>query len=452
MNKIPPFGKNIKEISRRVLFAAVRRWRMKKLLTVLLTLLFLTASVSVSALAIGSFGYAAEVLSSEVNLIKTGLRGQNITFSDADFKSTLCTADFDTVTITKIPPSTEGTLMLSGRRVKEGRTIKRRNLASLVFVPTSEDVTESRFYFKADGYIGDEEIECILKFIDRVNYAPSVDYDAVSAATVRTQEGVGVYSRLSGCDPEGDALDFIIVSYPKRGRLELTDKSEGRYCYTPDDGYTGSDKFSYVVRDEYGNYSRVATVNLRVNQRMCDVVYYDMESRSEYGAAIAMTAMGVMDGRVLGDGQYFEPDKTVTRAEFVAMAMKSLGIRRDSTLDKSFFDDDGDIPTALRGYVATAQRLGVISGDFKDGALLFSPNEDITRYEAARIMSALVGADGEGEESVFADYESVPIWARSGVGAMLTLGVFDEDTAKALGEKVTRADTASYLYKLSSNK
>ena len=59
---------------------------------------------------------------------------------------------------------------------------------------------------------------------------------------------------------------------------------------------------------------------------------------------------------------------------------------------------------------------------------------------------------GEGEESVFADYESVPAWARSGVGAMLTLGVFDEDTAKALGEKVTRADTASYLYKLSSNK
>ena len=164
-----------------------------------------------------------------------------------------------------------------------------------------------------------------------------------------------------------------------------------------------------------------------------------------------MTAMGIMDGRVLGDGNYFEPDKALSRAEFLSVAMKASGIKADSTLSASFFDDDGEISPALRGYVATAQRLGIIVGDFKDGQLLFSPNEEITKYEAAKIMCALLGAEGEGEESVFAE-ESVPVWARSAVGAMRSLGIFDADSPEDLSESVTRADAARYLYKLSEIK
>lgn len=423
---------------------------MKKFVAILLSALILTTVVYTSASASGSFGYAMEVLSEEVTLIKTGLFGKKITFSDSDFKSALCLSDFDSITVTKIPPSTEGTLFASGRRVKEGRVISRRHLSTLVFVPASDAVSESRFLFSVEGYAGGEEIECVLKFIDRVNYAPKIDA-AVSAASVKTQEGISVYGRLEGEDPEGDGLEFIIVTYPKRGTVDIIDAATGRYTYTPEDGYTGSDRFTYVVRDEYGNYSEPCSVSLRVSARMCEVDYYDMEGREEYNAAVAMTAMGIMDGRVLGDGNYFEPDKALSRAEFLSVAMKASGIKADSTLSASFFDDDGEIPPALRGYVATAQRLGIIVGDFKDGQLLFSPNAEITKYEAAKIMCALLGAEGEGEESVFAE-ESVPVWARSAVGAMRSLGIFDADSPEDLSESVTRADAARYLYKLSEIK
>lgn len=422
---------------------------MKRLFTALLTALILSAIICIGVGASSyDFGYATGVLSNDVNIIKTGLIGKKITFTDGDFKSALCLTDFDSITVTKIPSSNEGALLLGGRRVSEGRVIKRRNIGSLVFVPASNEIMECSFAFTVDGYAGGAQIECILKFIDRVNYAPSTEGESVGAMSLKTQEGVISYGNLTATDPEGDALKFIIVSYPKRGYLELIDDESGRYSYEPEAGYTGNDKFSYVVRDEFGNYSEAATVSLKVNARMCEVSYYDMENRAEYNAALAMTAMGVMNGRVLGDGMYFEPDKSVSRAEFVAMAMKTVGLRPDSTIRESFFDDNSEIPSALRGYIATAQRLGIVSGDFKDGKLLFSPNEEITRYEAAKILSSLLGTDTEGEESVFATDENIPVWARAGVYAMRSLGVYDSEACENLSANVTRADAASFLYRL----
>ena len=272
------------------------------------------------------FGTGAQVVASNVKMIKTGLVGQKITFTDGDFKSALVLSNFNTITITEIPSSTEGTLLLSGRRVGKGRVIKRKNLGGLVFIPASDSVSESMFKFTVDGYAGGAEIECIIKFTDKVNYAPEALGDSVSASNIQTQSSISFYGNLDATDPEGDALEYIIVSYPRQGILSLTENESGRYSYTPINGYIGKDKFSYVVRDEWGNYSEPMTVSVRVSERMCDTVYRDMEDREEYNAAVAMTAMGVMSGVQIGDDLYFRPDEEVSRAEFVTMAMKSMGV------------------------------------------------------------------------------------------------------------------------------
>ena len=418
---------------------------MKKIISLMLVLATL-CSVGISSSAF--FGSGAAVVASDVNLIKTGLVGQKLCFTDGDFKSALALANFDSITITEIPSSTEGTLLLSGRRVGKGRVIKRKNLGALVFIPASDSVTECKFKFTVDGYAGGAEIECIMKFIDKVNYAPEAIGDAAFVAGVITQESISVYGNLEAKDPEGDAIEYIIVSYPKRGVLTLTESDSGRYCYTPVSGYTGKDKFTFVARDEYGNYSEPVTVTVRINERMCDTVYRDMEEREEYNAAVAVTAMGIMNGRQVGDDLYFDPDQSVSRAEFVAMAMKCCGVRADSSLTKTYFDDDGEISQSLKSYIATAQRLGLVSGDFVGGELLFSPNAEITRYEAAKIMASLLGSDSEGEESVFATENDIPVWARAGVYAMCSLGVFNSNDTNSLGDKITRADVAEYLYRI----
>ena len=392
---------------------------MKKLLFTLTALtLLLCTTVGVGAAFLGG---AAPVLAEDVTLIKTGLRGENIKFSDTDFKEALAVPDFSSVTVESLPKSTEGTLLFAGRRVGVGQKIKRKNIAALSFVPATKNVTECKFSFTCDGLAGGAQILCTLKFIDKVNYAPKIDGAESAALSVSTQKNVSLFGTMSAADPEGDALEYIVVSYPTRGTLTVTDKTSGEYRYTPDATYTGEDSFRYVARDEYGNYSYPATVEIRIDRRASDVCYTDMTDRPEYGAALVMTAKGIMAGVPVGDDTLFSPDGTVTRAEFVAMALN----------------------------VATAQRIGVVNGSFSGGKLLFRPNDPVTKYEAASILAALTGAKAEGDTAAFADADTVPAWARPGVLAMISGGIFRTTDGKIGADaKVTRAETAVWLCRI----
>ena len=413
-------------------------------------LLFSCVGASVAYAHLGT-GY--EVVSSTANVIKTGLKGQKLCFTDSDFKSAFAITDFESITVSSIPTSKEGTLLLAGRRVKEGQTIKRKNIAALVFVPASADIEEVSFGFVLDN--GDTQLksECKMRFIDKINYAPKAPEEQESSLSLTTQAEISVYGRLEGTDPEGDRLEYIIAAYPKNGSMRITDKETGAYKYTPANGFSGYDSFVYVLRDEYGNYSKPTEVGIRIVERMSTEVYADMTERSEYNAAVAMSAMGIMSGKTLGDDKYFMPDETVTRAEFVAMAMKSMGIKSDSTLTKTFFDDNSEIPTSLVGYIATAQLTGIIDGSISEKGLVFEPNKAITRNEAARIICAIKGIKTSVEDEELLENSSVDFGSRGSVAAMITMGIFD-GTAQTINgqEPVTRANAAEYLYRLIKNK
>lgn len=420
---------------------------MKKLIIVVTVIAMAVSLVGFSAGAFFGSGYA--VVAGEVSVIKTGLLGQKLTFSDADFKQAYAITDFDAVVISTLPSSNEGTLLLAGRRVNAGQRIKRKNVAALVFVPASAEVTSVCFDFTLSYGSVNTAGTCEMKFIDRINYAPVMPEEKESSLSLKTQSEISVYGRLDGSDPEADTLEYMIVSYPKNGALTFTDKSAGTYKYTPCDSFTGYDSFTYVLRDEYGNYSTPREVGIHVVERMSNEVFADMTNRSEYNAAVAMSALGIMNGRTLGDGKYFMPDDTVSRAEFVTIAMKAAGMRADTSLTKTFFDDNTDIPTGLVPYVATAQRLGIIDGDFTEAGLVFEPNRGITKNEAARIIGSILGIVASEEDAVYLENESVTVSARSSVMAMFTLGIFDGEIEDFDGsETVTRADAAEYLYRM----
>ena len=420
---------------------------MKKILVLCLTLAMSVSMLGITGKAFLGTGYA--LAAAEVKVIKTGLYGQKLTFSDADFKQAYAITDFNTVTIETLPASTEGTLILAGRRVKAGQTVKRRNLAAMIFVPASAEVTESSFEYTL-RYGGVEQAGvCEMKFIDKVNYAPKTPEAKESSLTLKTQSEISVYGRLEGYDPEGDKLEYIIAAYPKNGALTFTDKDAGTYRYTPSGSFTGYDSFTYVVRDEYGNYSEPVEVGIRIVERMSNEVYADMTDRSEYNAAVAMSALGVMSGKTLGDGKYFMPDETVSRAEFVAMAMKAAGMKADTSLSRTFFDDNTDIPVALVSYIATAQRLGIVDGDYTEAGLVFEPNRGITKNEAAKIIGSILGLKESEEDSIYFDNATVSHSARSSVAAMFTLGIFDGEVESFSGtDIVTRAEAAEYLYRM----
>ena len=119
---------------------------MKKSIAVFILLATLLGIFALSASA-STFGIGVSTIANDVKLIKTGLIGKKLSFSDTDFKTALGLTDFERVKIITIPSSLEGTLTLAGRRVGEGQTVSRRNIASLSFMPASKSVTECRFTF-----------------------------------------------------------------------------------------------------------------------------------------------------------------------------------------------------------------------------------------------------------------------------------------------------------------
>ena len=398
--------------------------------------------------ASANFGGGVAVMAKSTNITKSGLFRKKLVFSDTDFKQGLAITDFDSITITKIPSSKEGTLMLAGRRVSEGMKIRRKNIGSLVFIPSDKELAESSFCFKISPYADENEIEFKLKFTDKINYEPELE-DA-SPTSILTQRDITIFGKMCASDKEDDEITFMIVDYPDHGTLEILDEKKGEFRYTPCNGYVGKDCFSYVARDTWGNFSEVGKFNVKVTERLSEIQYRDMKNNENYNAAVALTAMGIIDGKIVGDGVYFMPEASVTRAEFVSMLMKSLDIKADSTITESFFDDNDSIPTGLVSYVGTAERIGLISGKFENGKLLFSPNESITSYEAASIVMKALGNKIETSSPEYIQSE-IPVWAREDTYTLCSLGILDKEFSDIKsGDLLTKEECAALLYKLIS--
>lgn len=413
----------------------------KKTLFLLCTFLLLAATaISVSAFTLTR---ASVHLTDDVTLIKSGLAGEDILFSEADIKQALGVTDFEYITVASLPDPADGTLKLGGVRVVLGQKIEKEHLPLLRFTPSGELTKEATFSFTAGSLAGGAEIPCILRFLPRVNYAPTVKGAALSAAT---QKDTAIHGSLSGADPEGDDLTYLIVSYPKKGTLSVTNSAYGDFVYRPRAGYTGKDSFSYVVRDSYGNYSTVAVVTVTVSGTVSESVYRDMENHRAAYAAAVLAEENIMLGRLLGDGLYFEPSEQVSREDFLVMAMKAAGISPDGGTEV-FFDDKEELHPSLLPYVATAAKRGYVLGVLEDGRLNFNPDTSITRAEAATILYRILKTPLPTTLPVFADGDDLPSYAKAAIYSLFDAGILDrrEGGVIAARQALTRAEAAEML-------
>src|ERR671918_472803 len=79
-----------------------------------------------------------------------------------------------------------------------------------------------------------------------------------------TDMNVPIPITLSGSDPEGSILTFNIVDLPKHGQLSSV--SSDTVKYTPDKDYSGSDSFTYTVKDSKGLTSAKSTVSINIKE------------------------------------------------------------------------------------------------------------------------------------------------------------------------------------------
>ena len=65
-------------------------------------------------------------------------------------------------------------------------------------------------------------------------------------------------------DDKDDEIEFEIVSDPSHGELDNFDKSDGTVTYTPEEEYSGDDKFEFKVIDDRGAESDKAEIKINV--------------------------------------------------------------------------------------------------------------------------------------------------------------------------------------------
>ncbi len=383
------------------------------------------------------------ILAERGSMAKSGMRGSELCFSRDDFSRALNLGGIGEITFTSVPPDTDGKLLVGNTVIRSGQTVSGSNISLITFRAANEAVRGTSFTFAPNGEAYD--LRCSLYFLDEVNYAPTVSIAPAVSLDVSTYENVTHYGKLSAFDPDGDECIYEIVSYPEKGLLVMNG-DDGEYVYTPDKNFVGKDSFCYVARDKYGNYSASAEVSVEISRASLSAVFEDMGDSDAHSAAIKLSEAGIMSGTQIGDGYYFQPDKAVSRSEFVVLAMRSLGIREVNNLRTSGFSDDSDIPVSMRGYIAAARELEYVSGTYVDGKLCFLPNESITRAEAAVIISRMIEAATPVIAPSFSDAEDVPAFAESSLASLAAMGVIETSNQKIeANEVMTRGDTAKML-------
>ena len=260
---------------------------------------------------------------------------------------------------------------------------------------------------------------------------------------ISTYRNIPYYAQFLAKDTSGSDLTYSVVTQPKRGTIAI---DGANFTYTPGKDKVGTDTFTYVATDPDGNSSTPAAVSVSVQKVRSGVTYADTGNSTAAAAAQYLAEKGIFTGTQIGDKYYFEPARSVSRSEFLAMAMETANLSPDSVTMTGFCDDDS-IPAWAKDYAAAGLADGLVEGVSTTKGVAFRADKPITVDEAAVILNRMLAVDNVDLTTWFADRNAAPAWAAQAVGNMeavnvLAAGSFGSGTET---KQVTRADAAKML-------
>ena len=227
----------------------------------------------------------------------------------------------------------------------------------------------------------------------------------------------------------GDEIDvYVIALDPEKKKISLGYKTEATNPWT-------------IFNNEY-KVGDVVTV--KIVKPTDKAMYQDLA-----GDTLAYTAMwlkdrGVYTGKRIAGNLCFEPEGTLTRGEFLVMAMKLLGAEPESARLTSGFADESKTPAWMRPYIVSAFKSGMVSGVTSPDGMVFRPSSNLTRAEAAVMLQNILDLPQSQEAAVFSEDCAVPVWAQASVSALESAGISIPVTTSA--ENLTRREAAELLY------
>lgn len=187
----------------------------------------------------------------------------------------------------------------------------------------------------------------------------------------------------------------------------------------------------------------------KVPVTMPGTTFSDIAGHANQEAIEALAERGIITGK---GSSRFDPDATMTRAEFAAIIVRALGL----TPQTSNAFTDVAASQWYAPYIGTAHAYGIINGV---GGGKFNPGGTITRQEAAAMVARsakLCGMDttlSEGEQrdilAPFADYMTVSSWARESMAFCYSEGILDDSDLNVNPTRpILRCEIAQMLYNL----
>lgn len=368
---------------------------------------------------------AFSVIQKQIKLNKRCERNESATFSEAEFEK-LLGEKLTYITVTSLPEG-KGTLIFNGTSVIEGQSIPSAMLGYLKFMP-ADGCAAASFNFTCDSAGFDKkELCCDIVFADGVNSPPIAEN-----STLSTVKGISRESLLSITEPNGDDFTINVITYPTDGFISIG--ADGSVVYSPNEGFSGSDSMVYTVTDRYGASSEKATLSIQVGENKSGLYFADMQEDLNHIYAHKMCENNTMVYRRENGNYYFEPQKKVSKIEFLVMLMSVSGHDNGITaVADSVASDDGGLSSGLKGYISAAADKGLITLD--NGK--FSPEAEITLGEAVCMAANALSLPG-------ADNTNDPI--HSAVSAAVAAKLIETvDGSVDISAVMTKADIALLL-------
>ena len=207
--------------------------------------------------------------------------------------------------------------------------------------------------------------------------------------------------------------------------------------YEPEGRYDVNEPVTINVKSEDG-----ATLNTYTLTCVLETGFEDVNTGDWfYGEVMTAANAGWVNGMEPGK---FEPNGTMTRAQFATIVARILGCDTDATVESMF--PDCNETDWFNAAVTFCVKRGIIAGDDKG---YFNPKEPITREQMAKILCEAAGVEQVTDpENTYADDASIAGWAKGYVYGCQAAGIMHGDESANVfdaKDSATRAEGAAVL-------
>ncbi|NEO69322.1 Ig-like domain-containing protein [Moorena sp. SIO3H5] len=270
--------------------------------------------------------------------------------------------------------------------------------STITYTPNNGFIGNDRFTYQVSDGINPAVTATVDLEVTRVNQSPVVTGTNNNTATTAENTPVTLNVLNNFSDPDGDPLNFAIVSNPSNGTAAVNDNgtpndaTDDFIIYTPNANFTGTDSLTFEVSDGNGG-TNTDTVNFTIEPttpvtpltQNADTSFtvnsntggearlqFTLTGRelgevSEIGAFVADDALGTVDGIAPGQSGYIEA--ALLRGETIFSVLPdSLGTPQPTRIIDSFNPNDN-----VTFYVIQGGSIdGVLAGQDPTSNVFFS--------------------------------------------------------------------------------